>query len=155
MWIASNIGFYSIVKKTSHLNEDGPEVHVIRARDKDDNTDSRLIGQTEVHVIRARDRDDLARLLAKPGEASDFKWRESSVTRIHDWDYSDYRYRIYVENSEDFTAIFDALNSTITYDNFKDEIKATPQQRKKYKAYEMLWFGIMDAHRKVHSEGRA
>ena len=133
MWIASNIGFYSIVKKTSHLNEDGPEVHVIRAREK----------------------DDLTRLLAKASEAPDFKWRESSVTRIHDWDYSDYRYRIYVENSEDFAAIFDALNRTITYDNFKDEIKATPHQRKKYKAYEMLWFGIMDAHRKVHSEGRA
>jgi glutamate synthase (NADPH/NADH) large chain len=38
MWIASNIGFYSIVKKPSHLNEDGPEAHVVRARDKGDLT---------------------------------------------------------------------------------------------------------------------
>ena len=133
MWIASNIGFYSIVKKPSHLNEDGPEVHVVRARDK----------------------GDLTRLLAKTSLPSGFAWKHQSVTRIHDWDSSDYRYRIYVENSEDFAAIFDALNRTITYDNFKGEIKATPHQRKKYKAYEMLWFGIMDAHRKVHSEGRA
>jgi hypothetical protein len=133
MWIASNIGFYSIVKKTSHLNEDGPEVHVVRARDK----------------------ADLSRLLAKTSQAPGFEWKESSVTRIHDWDYSDYRYRIYVGNSEDFAAIFDALSSTITYDNFKDEIKATPHQLKKYKAYEGLWFNITDAHRKVHSEGQA
>jgi hypothetical protein len=133
MWIASNIGFYSIVKKPSHLNEDGSEVHVIRARDK----------------------DDLTRLLAKTSHAHGFEWKESSVTRIHDWDHSDYRYRIYVENSGDFTAIFDALSSTITYDNFKDEIKATPHQRKKYKAYEGLWFDIMDAYRKAYSEGHA
>jgi hypothetical protein len=133
MWIASNIGFYSIVKKPSHLNEEGPEVHVIRARDK----------------------DDLTRLLAKTSHAHGFEWKETSVTRIHDWDYSDYRYRIYVENSEDFAAIVNALSSTITYDNFKDEILATPHQLKKYKAYEGLWFDIMDAHRKVHSEGQA
>lgn len=62
MWIASNIGFYSIVKKPSHLNEDGPEVHVIRARDK----------------------NDLTRLLAKTIQAHSFEWKEASVTRIHD-----------------------------------------------------------------------
>jgi hypothetical protein len=55
----------------------------------------------------------------------------------------------------DFAAIFDALSSTITYDNFKDEILATPHQLKKHKAYEGLWFDIMEAHRKVHTEGPA
>ena len=133
MWIASNIGFFSIVNKPSHLNPDGPAVHVIRARDK----------------------ADLSRLLATTSEAPGFAWKQASVTRIHDWDYSDYRYRIYVENSGDFAAIFDALSSTITYDNFKDEIQATPHQLKKYKAYEGLWFDIMDAHRKVNSEGQS
>ena len=128
MWIASNIGFFSIVKKTSHLNEDGPEVHVVRARDK----------------------GDLTRLLAKSSEAPGFAWRNDSVTQIHSWDYSDYRYRIYVEETEDFAAIFSTLSATITYDNFKDEILKTPHQLKKYKAYEDLWFKIMDAHRKVH-----
>ncbi len=128
MWIASNIGFFSIVKKTSHLNEDGPEVHVVRARDK----------------------GDLTRLLAKSSEAPGFTWRNDSVTQIHSWDYSDYRYRIYVEEAEDFAAIFSTLSATITYDNFKDEILKTPHQLKKYKAYEDLWFNIMNAHRKVH-----
>jgi hypothetical protein len=47
-----------------------------------------------VHVIRARDKDDLTRLLAKTIHAHGFEWKEPSVTRIHDWDYSDYRYRI-------------------------------------------------------------
>ncbi len=131
MWIASNIGFFSIVKKTSHLNEEGPEVHVVRARDK----------------------GDLTRLLAKSSEAPGFTWRNDSVTQIHSWDYSDYRYRIYVENTEDFAAIFDALHSTITYDNFKDEILKTPHQLKKYKAYQDLWGNIMKACRKAQSEG--
>ena len=128
MWIASNIGFYSIVKKPSHLNEDGPEVHVVRARDK----------------------DDLTRLLAKTSLPSGFAWKHQSVTRIHDWDSSDYRYRIYVEEAEDFAAMFSTLSSTITYDNFKDEIKDTPHQHKKYEPYAILWLNIMDAHRKVH-----
>ena len=131
MWIASNIGFYSIVKKPSHLNEDGPEVHVVRARDK----------------------DDLTRLLAKTSLPSGFAWKHQSVTRIHDWDSSDYRYRIYVEEAEDFAAIFSTLSATITYDNFKDEILKTPHQLKKYKAYEDLWFNILKACRKAHSEG--
>jgi hypothetical protein len=128
MWIASNIGFYSIVKKPSHLNEDGPEVHVVRARDK----------------------GDLTRLLAKSSEALGFTWRNDSVTQIHSWEYSDYRYRIYVQDTEDFAAIFSTLSATITYDNFKDEIKDTPHQHKKYEPYANLWFKIMDAHRKVH-----
>jgi len=133
MWIASNIGFYSIVKKPSHLHEDGSAVTVVRARDK----------------------ADLTRLLANTSETPGFEWQMPSVTRIHEWDYSDYRYRIYVENAEDFTAIFETLSNTITYDNFKDEILATPHQLKKYKAYEGLWFNIMNAHRKVHSKGQA
>jgi len=131
MWIASNIGFYSIVKKTSHLNEDGPEVHVVRTRDE----------------------GDLTRLLAKSSEAPGFTWRNVSVTQIHSWDYSDYRYRIYVEEAEDFAAIFSTLSATITYDNFKDEIKDTPHQHKKYEPYAILWGNIMKACSKAHNEG--
>lgn len=108
MWIASNIGFYSVVKKRPHFRHDGPEVHVVRARDK----------------------ADLCRLLAKISEPPGFEWKNLSATRIHEWDYSDYRYRIYVESREDFAAIFTALGSTIDYANFKDEIKATRHQKK-------------------------
>lgn len=108
MWIASNIGFYSVVKKRPHFRHDGPEVHVVRARDK----------------------ADLCRLLAKISEPPGFEWKNLSATRIHEWDYSDYRYRIYVESREDFAAIFTALGSTIDYANFKDEIKAMRHQKK-------------------------
>ena len=36
MWLLTKIGFYSITKKPSHLNPDGPDVFNIRGRDKDD-----------------------------------------------------------------------------------------------------------------------
>ena len=36
MWILTKIGFYSITKKPSHLNPDGPSVFNVRGRDKDD-----------------------------------------------------------------------------------------------------------------------
>ena len=36
MWVLTKIGFYSITKKPSHLNPDGPAVFNIRGRDKDD-----------------------------------------------------------------------------------------------------------------------
>lgn len=57
MWIASNIGFYSVVNKPSHLNPDGPEVHDVRARNKDDLTrlscqDQRCAGLRVEGVIR-------------------------------------------------------------------------------------------------------
>ena len=60
---------------------------------------------------------------------------------------------LYVEEAEDFAAIFSTLSATITYDNFKDEILKTPHQLKKYKAYEDLWFNILKACRKVYNEG--
>ena len=97
-------------------------------------------------MIRARDKADLSRLLAKASEKPGFQWRDESVLRIHDWDYSDYRYRIYAVDEDDFAALFDALKATITYDNFKDEIHATPHQRKKYPSYCNLWQDIMTAH---------
>jgi hypothetical protein len=36
MWLLTKIGFYSITKKPSHLNPDGPAVFNIRGRDKAD-----------------------------------------------------------------------------------------------------------------------
>lgn len=99
------------------------------------------------------DFDSIVKKPAAPIEAS--PQRMPCVALIHDWNYSDYRYRIFVKERQNLAALSDALNATKTYDIYKDEINATPHQRKKYKVYEMLWFDIMDAYRKVYSEGQA
>ena len=118
MWILTKIGFYSITKKTSHLNPDGPEVFNIRGRDK----------------------DDLKRFaeLVSPDLAK--------RPVVHEYTRSDYPYRVYLNTQEEMDAVMAKLSALIDYDNFKDMIKETPHQKAKLAPYEEFWTLLYNAH---------
>ena len=111
MWILTKIGFYSIIKKTSHLNPDGPAVFNIRGRDK----------------------DDLKRFaeLVSPDLAK--------RPVVHEYAHSDYPYRVYLNTQEEMDAVMAKLSALIDYNNFKDTIKATHHQKAKLEPYEEFW----------------
>ena len=118
MWILTKIGFYSITKKPSHLNPDGPDVFNIRGRDK----------------------DDLKRFaeLVSPDLAK--------RPVVHEYTLSDYPYRVYLNTQEEMDAVMTKLAALIDYDNFKDMIKATPHQKAKLEPYEEFWTLLYNAH---------
>jgi hypothetical protein len=119
MWLLTKIGFYSITKKPSHLNPDGPAVFTIRGRDK----------------------DDLKRLaeLVSPDLAK--------RPVVHEYAYSDYPYRVYLNTQEEMDAVMAKLAALIDYDNFKDTIDDTPHQKLKSKAYHKFWGLLEEPHR--------
>lgn len=113
MWIASKLGFYSIVYKPSHLDPDGPPAYLIRARDKADLT-------------------RLVKTLKKNPYDKDF-------LKVHEYARSDYPYRIIARDTAMLHAILECLGDSVDYDNFKDKIHDTPHQRDKLAPYEGLW----------------
>ena len=126
MWILTKIGFYSITKKPSHLNPDGPSVFNIRGRDK----------------------DDLKRLaeLVSPDLAK--------RPLVHEYDYSDYPYRIYLHTQQDMDSLMAKLSVLIDYDNFKDTIDATPHQKLKSEPYHEFWGLLEKPHRQLRPSGK-
>ena len=118
MWILTKIGFYSITKKPSHFNPDGPEVFNIRGRDK----------------------DDLKRFaeLVSPDLAK--------RPVVHEYSRSDYPYRVYLNTQEEMDAVMAKLSALIDYDNFKDMIDETPHQKAKKEPYEEFWTLLYNAH---------
>ena len=114
MWIATTIGFYSIVEKEHHDDPDGQKLFVIRARTRGDI--DRLAKRIETTLNR-------------------------KVT-IHEYEKSDYQFRIYLETQEDLAATLATLAETITYSNFKDEIAEIPHQQDKAPAYANLWLKL-------------
>lgn len=127
MWIATKLGFYSIVFKPSHLDPDGPPAY----------------------IVRARDREDLARLmvtsfLQKGSEtlASTQKWLDDN---IYSYANSDYPYRVILQEAE-LSCVMNTLKNSITYDNFKDEIERTPHQSRKLDPYKRLWTDLYNEH---------
>ena len=115
MWLLTKIGFYSITKKPSHLHPDGAAVFNIRGRDK----------------------ADLKRLaeLISPDLAK--------RPVVHEYDYSDYPYRIYLHSEQDMASLMAKLSALIDYDNFKDTIDATRHQKLKSEAYHKFW-GLLE-----------
>ncbi len=118
MWVLTKIGFYSITKKPSHLNLEGPAVFNIRGRDK----------------------DDLKRLaeLISPDLAK--------RPVVHEYAHSDYPYRVYLNTQEEMDAALAKLSALIDYDNFEDMITATPHQKAKLEPYEEFWSLLYVAH---------
>ena len=119
MWLLTKIGFYSITKKPSHLNPDGPAVFTIRGRDKDD-----------LKLLAELVSPDLAK---RPV--------------VHEYAYSDYPYRVYLNTQEEMDAVMAKLAALIDYDNFKDTIDDTPHQKLKSKAYHKFWGLLEEPHR--------
>jgi hypothetical protein len=126
MWILAKTGFYSITKKPSHLNPDGPAVFNIRGRDK----------------------DDLKRLaeLVSPDLAK--------RPVVHEYAHSDYPYRVYLNTQEEMDAVMAKLSALIDYENFKDTIKATPHQKAKIEPYEEFWGLLEKPHRQLRPSGK-
>ena len=119
MWLLTKIGFFSITKKPSHLNPDGPDVFNVRGRDK----------------------DDLKRFaeLVSPDLAK--------RPVVHEYTRSDYPYRVYLNTQEEMDAVMAKLAALIDYDNFKDTIDDTPHQKLKSKAYHKFWELLEEPHR--------
>lgn len=115
MWIASKLGFYSIVYKPSHLDPEGPPAYLVRARDK-------------------ADLERLVKTLKKKKNPYD-----KDFLKIHEYHRSDYPYRIIVRDSAMLHDFLECLGESIDYENFKDKIKATPHQKDKLAPYEGLW----------------
>lgn len=124
MWLLTKIGFYSITKKPSHLNPDGPAVFNIRGRDK----------------------EDLKRLaeLVSPDLAK--------RPVVHEYDYSDYPYRVYLNTQEEMDAVMAKLSVLIDYDNFKDTIDLIPHQKLKSRAYHEFWGLLEEPHRPLRPQ---
>jgi hypothetical protein len=127
MWLATKLGFYSIVFKPSHLDPDGPPVY----------------------IVRSRDREDLSRLLIaaflKEGSENHPHTQNFVDQNIHSYDKSDYPYRIILEGAE-IGKVMETITKSVTYDNFKDEIKKTPSQSRKLHAYNRLWEHLYNEH---------
>lgn len=121
MWIATTLGFYSIVQKEHHDDPDGKKLFVIRARMKGDL-------QRLVDLIQPK-----LKLYAGDTPAN---------IKIYEYEKSDYQYRIYLETEEDLATTLAALAEKVTYSNFKDEIAEIPHQQDKAPAYANLWLKL-------------
>lgn len=121
MWIATTIGFYSIVQKEHHDDSDGKKLFVIRARTKDDL-------QRLVDLIQPK-------LKLYAGDTP-------VKLKIYEYEKSDYQYRIYLDTEEDLATTLATLAEKVTYPNFKDEIAEIPHQQDKAPAYANLWLKL-------------
>ena len=86
----------------------------------------------EYHV-RSRERNDIENLMDQVPLAQ---------VQVIESKHSDYAFRIIVKK-EDVLAILKFLGETIDYDNFKDKIDETPDQ--KHKPYYEIWDILADA----------
>lgn len=118
MWIATNIGFFSVVVK-----QEGPKA-------------------MEVVHIRGRvweDLDNLRRFIQVREDAKsapDIHPGQLKVLNSHPG--SDYPYRMIFPKSA-LPVVLGMLAESVTYDNFKREIHCTPDQSEKSAAYGGLW----------------
>jgi hypothetical protein len=124
MWLLTKIGFYSITKKPSHLNPDGPDVFNIRGRAKDD---LKRLAELVSHDLAKR-------------------------PVVHEYNYSDYPYRIYLHTQQDMDSLMAKLAGLIDYDNFKNTIDSTPHQKLKSKAYHEFWGLLEESHRSLRPQ---
>ncbi len=83
--------------------------------------------------IRSRERKDLENLV---------RGIPLSNAQILESDTADYAFRIIVKK-EDVLAVLNFLGETLDYDNFKDKVDRTPDQ--KHKPYHKIWGVMADA----------
>ncbi len=87
----------------------------------------------EEYHIRTRERKDIENLVIRLPLGN---------VKIVESESSDYAFRIVVEK-ENVAAILKFFGETIDYDNFKDRIDRTPDQ--KHKPYHQIWRILADA----------
>lgn len=120
MWIATTLGFYSVVHKQHHDAPNGEKLF----------------------VIRARTRGDIKRL------AKEIKSVLRKDLEIYEYEKSDYQFRFYLKNHKELSATLGALASKVTYANFKEEIAEIPHQQEKAPTYANLWLWLFLLTRK-------
>ncbi len=65
------------------------------------------------------------------------------TAQIEDWPQSDYRWRVRVDGAA-LGKVYQALQASVTYPNFKSRIAELPGQRAKLGAYGQLWHGLAE-----------
>lgn len=88
-----------------------------------------IVKKEDVFHVRARCRADLENLRVASGIDDDVK---------ESYPGSDYPWRLIV-GGESLAKVFDSLEESIDYGNFKGMIGGTPNQRNKLDAYHRIW----------------
>lgn len=89
-----------------------------------------IVKKTDGWHVRARVRQDLENLI-RAGDICK-RW---TIIETPD---ADYRYR-FIVGKVGINRVFDALERSVDYPNFKAEIAALPDQRHKLRAYHEIW----------------
>ncbi len=110
MWLATKMGFFSIVKKGEMFGDD---TWCIRSRAKHDLENLKKFISLKCDII----------------DTAKFDGTE---------DATDYHYRLYIDGHE-LDYLFKSLPATIEYPNFKQMIHADPDQAEKHHFYLDCW----------------
>ena len=97
-----------------------------------------IVKKTDGWHVRARVRRDLENLI-RAGDLCK-RW---TIIETPD---ADYRYRIIV-GKVGIARVFDALNRSIDYPNFKSQIAGAPDQIAKSEAYHQIWHIMLEHQR--------
>jgi hypothetical protein len=85
---------------------------------------------SEKFKVRARSKQDLQNLVSKI--------KELAKCKILEWPEADYRYRIFIDSNH-LHLLFEQLEESIDYNNFKDTIYGLPDQKDKVHSYHLVW----------------
>jgi hypothetical protein len=111
MWLATKLGFYSIIRKAS--------------------------GEIQVRARKKKDLKNLMELLPNP-------YRK----KIIETPKGDYGFRLVCDSNQKvwLSQVFNILQQSITYDNFKNEISHSDKydQKDKLVPYNRFWLDMMD-----------
>lgn len=86
-------------------------------------------GKPGQYQIRARERHDLENLIAGPLHGHE-------IVKTPE---ADYPYRVVI-NQTTLAAVMAYLSTTVDYSNFKEMIHDTPDQRRKVRPYNQIWY---------------
>lgn len=89
-----------------------------------------IVQKRDAFHVRARCKEDLGNLCVAIG---------LQQAAIEEWPAADYRFRVRIFSRKEMQRLFMVLFQSITYDNFKSEVYARPDQANKRPAYNKLW----------------
>lgn len=132
MWIASEIGFFSITNKADSSEPLAREAGLLEwLSSRLSRLAARRVFGTPVPFwhVRARVMEDLENLCTESG---------IDPAAISESSSADYRYRLVV-GIRGYSKVMAALYRSVDYPNFKSHIDSLPDQREKHDAYANLW----------------